>query len=57
MACIAVVGQFYRDPRSGQLFEVTHVMRQMMRVIDVKADEPRMLNRWIFERDCKQVSA
>lgn len=54
--CIATPGQFYRDHETGSLFEVTHVMQQMMRVIDVKAGEPRMLNRIRFERECVQVS-
>ena len=57
MSCTVHVGHFYRDPDSGQIFEVTHVMRQMMRVLDHTAGrEPRMLNRSLFERDCVQVS-
>ena len=57
MPCEAIPGHFYRDPDSGQIFEVTHVMARMMRVLDHTAGrEPRMLNRSIFERDCVQVS-
>jgi hypothetical protein len=57
MPCNVIVGHFYRDPESKQLFEVTHVMPRMIRVIDCQADEPRLLNRMQFERDCEQVSA
>jgi hypothetical protein len=59
MPCIAIPGHFYRDTTTGFLFEVTHAMPRVLRVIDHTngGNEPRILGRAEFEEDCEQVSA
>lgn len=56
MACVACPGHVYRDPATRQIFTVTHVGKWLVRVIDEQVDEPRMLNKSMFEKDCVQVS-